>query len=229
MTVKTSRWAVHGAVTASLLSLAGLTASPAEAAFRIEGQVQAGGGGVANSTVTLWAGSAGEPKQLAQAKTADDGGFALSADATPGPGVSLYLIAKGGSRRGQQGRRRQSGARVSGGAGRQRPGEGRRQRDDDRRLGLDQRAVPRRRGDQGASAEPKHRRRQRAEFRRSRKPADGARPFRTRSTAARRRRWPISPRWPMRSRAARRGSRPSPATCCSRRPSRRRATRRPTR
>ena len=97
MTVKTSRWAVHGAVTASLLSLAGLTASPAEAAFRIEGQVQAGGGGVANSTVTLWAASTGEPKQLAQAKTAGDGGFALSADATPAQGVSLYLIAKGGS------------------------------------------------------------------------------------------------------------------------------------
>ena len=76
--------------------LIGGAISPAAAAVRIDGQVQAGGGPVANSTVTLWAGSAGEPKQLAQAKTGDDGSFALSADATPGPGESLYLIAKGG-------------------------------------------------------------------------------------------------------------------------------------
>ena len=32
----------------------------------VEGQVQAGGGPLASSTVTLWAASAGEPKQLAQ-------------------------------------------------------------------------------------------------------------------------------------------------------------------
>jgi hypothetical protein len=44
----------------------------------------------------LWAGNAGEPKQLAQAKTGDDGGFTLNADETLGSGVSLYLVAKGG-------------------------------------------------------------------------------------------------------------------------------------
>lgn len=80
-------------VAASLISSA---TTPAAAAVHIDGQVQSGGGAVANSTVTLWAGSAGEPRQLAQAKTADDGSFALNADATPGPGESLYLIAKGG-------------------------------------------------------------------------------------------------------------------------------------
>ena len=79
-----------------MLSLAGFAASPAEAAVRIDGQVQAGGGPVAKSTGTLWAASDGDPKQLAQAKTAGDGSFALSTDATPGSGVSLYLIAKGG-------------------------------------------------------------------------------------------------------------------------------------
>ncbi len=47
--------------------------------------------------MTLWAGTAGDPKQLAQAKTADDGSFAFSADETPAPGESLYLIAKGGA------------------------------------------------------------------------------------------------------------------------------------
>ena len=96
MEIKTSGRVVRRGLAASFLSLVGFTASPAEAAVRIEGQVQAGGGAVANSTVTFWAGSDGEPKQLAQAKTADDGSFALSTDATPGPGVSLYLVAKGG-------------------------------------------------------------------------------------------------------------------------------------
>jgi hypothetical protein len=72
--------------------LIGGAISPAEAAAHIDGQVQAGGGPVAGSTVTLWAGNAGEPKQLAQAKTGDDGGL----DETLGSGVSLYLVAKGG-------------------------------------------------------------------------------------------------------------------------------------
>ena len=38
-----------------------IAASPAAAAIRIEGQVQAGGGPVAGATVTLWAGSGGDP------------------------------------------------------------------------------------------------------------------------------------------------------------------------
>jgi hypothetical protein len=80
-------------VAASIISSA---TSPAAAAVHMDGQVQAGGGPVAGSTVTLWAAGASEPKQLAQAKTTDNGDFAISADATPGPGVSLYLIAKGG-------------------------------------------------------------------------------------------------------------------------------------
>ncbi len=86
----------RSAMAFGLLGFLGLACGAADAAVRIEGQVQAGGGPVAGSMVTLWAGSAGEPKQLAQARTADDGSFALNADATPGPGVSLYLVAKGG-------------------------------------------------------------------------------------------------------------------------------------
>ena len=78
------------------LGLASGAISSAVAASRIEGQVRAGGGPVANSTVTLWAGSIGDPRQLAQTKTADDGSFSLSVDETPGSGASLYLIAKGG-------------------------------------------------------------------------------------------------------------------------------------
>src|SRR5271154_5839134 len=76
--------------------LGGILGGAADAAVRMDGQVQAGSGAVTNSTVTLWAGSTGEPKQLAQAKTSDDGSFSLNADATPEPGVGLYLVARGG-------------------------------------------------------------------------------------------------------------------------------------
>src|SRR5215475_8196853 len=68
----------------------------ATAAIRIEGQVQAGGGPLANSTVTLWGASAGEPRQLAQATTSSDGRFELGSQETLGTDVILYLVAKGG-------------------------------------------------------------------------------------------------------------------------------------
>jgi hypothetical protein len=73
-----------------------LMCAPSFAAVRIEGQVQAGGGPLANSTVTLWAASAGDPKQLAQTKSGSDGRFELLSQETPGTDVSLYLVAKGG-------------------------------------------------------------------------------------------------------------------------------------
>src|SRR5262249_39271158 len=61
---------------------------------RIEGQVQAGGGPLANSTVTLWAASAGEPRQLAQARTNNDGRFELGNQEALGADVILYVVAK---------------------------------------------------------------------------------------------------------------------------------------
>jgi len=76
--------------------LLGWSCAPSFAAVSIDGQVQAGGGPVAGSTVTLWAASAGEPRQLTQARTGADGRFSLRSDATPGSDVVLYLIAKGG-------------------------------------------------------------------------------------------------------------------------------------
>src|SRR5262245_39477385 len=63
---------------------------------RVEGQVQAGGGSLANSTVTLWAASAGEPRQLAQARTNNDGRFELGSQETLGADLILYVVAKGG-------------------------------------------------------------------------------------------------------------------------------------
>src|SRR5262249_13396251 len=60
---------VFGAVTAA--STEGFAQQ--RSGVRIEGQVQTGGGPLANSTVTLWAASAGEPKQLVQTKSGSDG------------------------------------------------------------------------------------------------------------------------------------------------------------
>ena len=74
----------------------GYACVPAAAAVRIEGQVQAGGGPLANSTVTLWGASAGAPRQLAQARTGSDGRFQLGSQEALGTDVTLYLIAKGG-------------------------------------------------------------------------------------------------------------------------------------
>jgi hypothetical protein len=84
---------------AAILLTGGLlswTCSPVAAAVRVEGQVQAGGAAVANSTVTLWAASAGEPKQLAQTQTGSDGRFQLGTQETVGNDTVLYLVAKGG-------------------------------------------------------------------------------------------------------------------------------------
>jgi streptogramin lyase len=76
--------------------LGGACARTAAADVRIDGQVQAGGGPLANSTVTLWAASAGAPTQLAQTRTNSDGRFELGSQGTPGADVILYVTAKGG-------------------------------------------------------------------------------------------------------------------------------------
>lgn len=90
---------VAGGYIASILLTCGLlghTCDSASASVQIVGQVQAGGGSVASSTVTLWAASAGAPKQLAQTKSAADGRFEIGTDETPDKDAVLYLVAKGG-------------------------------------------------------------------------------------------------------------------------------------
>jgi hypothetical protein len=79
-----------------IVGMLGFASAPTKAAIRIEGQVQAGGGPVANSTVTLWAASTGEPRQIAQTRTSNDGRFTLGSDETVGADVILYVVAKGG-------------------------------------------------------------------------------------------------------------------------------------
>ena len=69
-------------------------ASHSAVAANIKGQVMGGGARIAQSTVILMQASAGEPRQLAQAKTDSNGNFAMHG--TGAPGSSLYLIASGG-------------------------------------------------------------------------------------------------------------------------------------
>jgi hypothetical protein len=96
MTIEGLRRPTLWARTIMLLGLLASVCGPAAAAVRIEGQVQAGGGAVARSTLSLWAASADAPVRLAQAATGADGGFVISTDQTPSPGSILYLVATGG-------------------------------------------------------------------------------------------------------------------------------------
>src|SRR6516165_12583106 len=86
----------HTLSTLLTLGILGYACVPATAAVRIEGQVQAGGGPLANSTVTLWAASTADPRQLALARTSGDGRFELTSQETPGADVILYLVARAG-------------------------------------------------------------------------------------------------------------------------------------
>ena len=87
---------VRIAVMLLMVGLLGLVCGPTAAAVQIEGQVQVGGGPLASSTVTLWAASAGDPKQLAQTQTGSNGDFVIGSQETLGNDAVLYLVAKGG-------------------------------------------------------------------------------------------------------------------------------------
>ena len=77
-------------------ALLGCACGAASAAVRIEGRVDAGGGAVERSTVTLWAATAGEPRRLAQTRTNREGRFELRAEENPRRDIVLYLVAEGG-------------------------------------------------------------------------------------------------------------------------------------
>jgi hypothetical protein len=66
------------------------------AADTLKGQVLGGGQPIVNSTVTLWAASAGSPSQLGQTRTGVDGSFTINSTDTPDKDAILYLIANGG-------------------------------------------------------------------------------------------------------------------------------------
>jgi hypothetical protein len=75
----------------------GLVSSASAFASNLNGQVLGGGAPIAYSTVTLFAASAGAPRQLAQAITGTDGRFAINAAGDAGKDEILYLVAKGGT------------------------------------------------------------------------------------------------------------------------------------
>jgi len=83
--------------TTLILGSLGWASGPAAAAITIDGQVQAGGGPVSQSAVTLWAASANAPAQLGQATTGADGRFAISVDKSIANDTVLYLVASGGT------------------------------------------------------------------------------------------------------------------------------------
>jgi hypothetical protein len=85
------------------IAFASILAAVPASATDLKGHVLGAGAPIANSTVTLWAASAGEPKQLAQTKSGSDGRFELGLDRIGvrieeviGKDVILYLVAKGG-------------------------------------------------------------------------------------------------------------------------------------
>jgi hypothetical protein len=90
------------------LKLAGLTTTslllirPAVAQQNIKGQVLGGGAPIADSTVTLYAATAAEPKRLAQTKSDKQGQFEVRVTAAPADS-SLYLVAFGGEPKGSGG------------------------------------------------------------------------------------------------------------------------------
>ncbi len=100
----TTRAPIRSLALAALAAASLCLTSRAWAVDNLNGQVLGAGAPIANSTVTLWAASAGAPQQLAQARTDADGHFALTAGAAPGKDSVLYLVAKGGEAAAGKGR-----------------------------------------------------------------------------------------------------------------------------
>ena len=90
------QWIGAFAALSALAACGVWSSAPTFAADAIHGQVTGAGAPIAGSTVTLWVSSAGAPKQLAQARTGDDGRFTLNATDTIASDAILYLVAKGG-------------------------------------------------------------------------------------------------------------------------------------
>jgi hypothetical protein len=89
-------------VVLAALTVIALTTGAAYAADTLKGQVLVGGSAIAKSTVTLWAASAGAPKQVSQTKTNDDGRFELRSKHDRADDI-LYLVASGGELKANKG------------------------------------------------------------------------------------------------------------------------------
>src|SRR5215475_5229165 len=81
---------------AAILALVSAVLCTTSADANVTGQVLGGGAPIANSTVTLYAASAGNPQELAQARTGADGRFSMALPGTVVKGASLYVVAQRG-------------------------------------------------------------------------------------------------------------------------------------
>jgi ethanolamine utilization protein EutQ (cupin superfamily) len=79
-----------------LVVLSYAVAASVGAVVSLNGQVLGAGAPIAGSTVTLYAASAGAPKQLAQTRSSGDGRFALKVAGAASRDAILYVVAKGG-------------------------------------------------------------------------------------------------------------------------------------
>jgi hypothetical protein len=80
----------HVAAAFSLIGGLLVWASGPAAADTLKGKVLGGGQPITNSTVSLWATSAGAPQQLGQARTGSDGSFTLNS--TGGTGAATPYL-----------------------------------------------------------------------------------------------------------------------------------------
>lgn len=83
--------------------LASMNANTASCAERLSGQVLGAGVPIASSTVVLWEAGSNAPKKLAEAKTNDQGQFAIRFADALGADAILYLVATGGVPKAQKG------------------------------------------------------------------------------------------------------------------------------
>ena len=79
-------------LTSAVLVLCAFWTGAAFDADSVRGQVVGGGAPIAKSTVTLFAATAGAPKQLAQTQTDNDGRFEVRTTGAP-TDSTLYLVA----------------------------------------------------------------------------------------------------------------------------------------
>ena len=165
MKVAIQNWAACSALAVGLIGVLG---GAADAAVRIEGQVQIGGGALAGSTVSLWAASADAPARLAQAQSDADGRFVVSVDATPSGASGLYLVASGGTPAVNKVGGDNKGIDLLAVLGNDPPPKIVVNELTNRRVGVHQREIHQGRIDHRQSARPQDRRRERAEPRRSR-------------------------------------------------------------
>jgi hypothetical protein len=78
-----------------MLAATAVLAASAASARLVEGRVLGGNAAIAGSTVTVWAASAGTPREIGHATTDGEGRFSVDVPVAA-DGTSHYLIAKGG-------------------------------------------------------------------------------------------------------------------------------------